>query len=160
MICKFILLLGIQHSHLVFLLIILHHRLLEGSGYNSLCHAVYPCCLSLLWAFLACVLSRFSCVRLCNPMDCSPPGSSIHGILQARILEWVAMPSSRGFSQPRDRTLVFCIADRFFTTQRLGKLLQSFSVWNVWFEVTFQPKLSTLHEVICIRFFSALLLHC
>ena len=36
-----------------------------------------------------------SCLTLCNPVDCSPPGSSVHGILQARILEWVAMPSSR-----------------------------------------------------------------
>ena len=45
-----------------------------------------------------------SCLTLCDPMDCSPPGSSAHGILQARILEWVAMPSSRGYSQPRDRT--------------------------------------------------------
>ena len=43
-----------------------------------------------------------SCPTLCNPMDCRPPGSSVHGILQARILEWVAMPSSRGSSQPRD----------------------------------------------------------
>ena len=38
------------------------------------------------------------CLTLCDPMDCSPPGSSVHGILQARILEWVAMPSSRGSS--------------------------------------------------------------
>ena len=44
-----------------------------------------------------------------------PPGSSVHGILQARILEWVAMPSSRGSFQPRDRTWVSCIAGRFFT---------------------------------------------
>ena len=49
-----------------------------------------------------------SCLILCDPMDCSPPGSSVHGISQARILEWIAMPSSRGSSQPRDRTLVFC----------------------------------------------------
>ena len=42
------------------------------------------------------------CSTLCDPMDCSPPGSSVHGILQARMLEWVAMPSSRGSSQPRD----------------------------------------------------------
>ena len=41
-----------------------------------------------------------SCPTLCDLMDCSPPGTSAHGILQARILEWVAMPSSRGFSQP------------------------------------------------------------
>ena len=54
-------------------------------------------------------------VALCDPMDCSPPGSSVHGILQARILEWVAIPFSRGSSQPRDRTLVSYIAGRFFT---------------------------------------------
>ena len=42
-----------------------------------------------------CVLSHFSHVRLCNPVDCSPPGSSVHGILQARILEWIVMHSSR-----------------------------------------------------------------
>ena len=45
-----------------------------------------------------------SCPALCHPMDYSPRGSSVHGILQARILEWVAMPSSRGTSWPRDRT--------------------------------------------------------
>ena len=47
--------------------------------------------------------------------DCSPPGSSVHGILQVRILEWAAIPFSRGSSQPRDRTQVFCITGRFFT---------------------------------------------
>ena len=56
-----------------------------------------------------------SCTTPCNPLDCSPPGSSIHGILQARLLEWVAMPSSRGSSQARDRTRVSCIAGGFFT---------------------------------------------
>ena len=50
-----------------------------------------------------------SCPTLCNPMDCSPPGSSAHGISKARILEWVAMPSSRGSSQSRDRTHISCI---------------------------------------------------
>ena len=48
-------------------------------------------------------------------MDSSPPGSSVHGILQARILDWVSMPSSRGFSPPRDRTHVSYIVGRFFT---------------------------------------------
>ena len=48
-------------------------------------------------------------------MDCSPPGSSVHGILQAWMLEWVAMPSSRGSSQPRDQTQVSHIAGGFFT---------------------------------------------
>ena len=46
-----------------------------------------------------------SCLTLCNPMDCSWPGSSVHGILQARIQEWVAMPSSRGYFQPMDQTM-------------------------------------------------------
>ena len=50
------------------------------------------------------------CLTLCDSMDCSPPGSSVHGILQARVLEWVAMPSSRGSSRPRDPTLVSCIS--------------------------------------------------
>ena len=53
---------------------------------------------------VCCMLSRFSCVWLCNAVDCSLPCSSVHGILQARILEWVAMPSSRGSSQPKDHT--------------------------------------------------------
>ena len=48
------------------------------------------------------------CLTLCNPIDCTPPGSSVHGILQARLLEWVAMPSSRGSFRPRDRTCVSC----------------------------------------------------
>jgi len=56
-----------------------------------------------------------SCLALFQPMDCSLPGSSVHGILQARILQWVAMPSSRGSSQPRDQTQVSCIAGKFFT---------------------------------------------
>ena len=56
-----------------------------------------------------------SCLTLCNPMGCSPPGSSAHGILQARILEWVAMPFSRGSSRPRDWTQDSCPAGRFIT---------------------------------------------
>ena len=50
-----------------------------------------------------------------NPIDCSPPGSSVHGILQGRILEWVVMPSSRGSSPPWDWTQVFCFAGGIFT---------------------------------------------
>ena len=56
-----------------------------------------------------------SCSTLYDPMDCSPPGSSVHGILQARILEWITIPYSRGSSQPRDWTEVSCIAGRFST---------------------------------------------
>ena len=61
------------------------------------------------------VLVAQSCPALCDPTDCSPPGSTVHGILQAGILEWVAILFSRGSSQPRDRTQVSCIADRFFS---------------------------------------------
>ena len=61
-----------------------------------------------------CLVSQ-SCLTLCDPVDYSPPGSSVHGILQARILEQVAMPFSRRSSQPRDRTQVSCIAGGFFT---------------------------------------------
>ena len=63
-------------------------------------------------------LVTHSCLTLCSPMDCTPPGSSVHGILQARILEWVAIPSSRGSSQPRDQTQGSspALAGRFFTT--------------------------------------------
>ena len=60
-----------------------------------------------------CCLVAWSCLTLCDPMGCSPSGSSVHGVLQARILEWAAMPSSRGSSQPRDRTQVSCTAGRF-----------------------------------------------
>ena len=56
-----------------------------------------------------------TCLPLCNPMDCSPPGSSVHGILQARILERVAISFSRGSSQLRDQTWVSYIAGRLFT---------------------------------------------
>ena len=67
----------------------------------------------------------FSCVQLCNPVDCSLPGSSIHGILQARILDWVAVLSSRGSSQVSDQTCIFCsscTAGRFFISEPSGKL--------------------------------------
>ena len=56
------------------------------------------------------VLVTKSCLTLCNPMDCSLPGSSVRGISQARILEWVAISFFRGSSQPRDWTLISCIS--------------------------------------------------
>ena len=56
------------------------------------------------------------CLMICDPVDCSPQNSSVHGILQARILEWVAMPFSRESSQPRDQTLVSHIGGGFFTS--------------------------------------------
>ena len=85
----------------------------------------YCCCLSIFWDLK--IFREFnisegegegevaqSCPTLCDPMDCSLPGSSIQGILQARILEWVAISFSRGSSQPRDQTQVSCIGGRRF----------------------------------------------
>ena len=72
------------------------------------------CCANLLWL----------CPSLCNPMDCSLPVFSVHGILQARTLEWVAMPFCRGSSRRRDRTdvsQVSCTAGGLFTTSSPGK---------------------------------------
>ena len=60
------------------------------------------------------VLVTQLCPTFCNLMDGSRPGSSVHGILQARTLEWVAIPFSKGSSWPRDGTRVSCIAGRFF----------------------------------------------
>jgi len=64
-----------------------------------------------------------SCLTLCNPMDYSLLGSSIHGIFQARVLEWAAISFSRGLSQPRDWTRVSCTADRCFTIWAIREAL-------------------------------------
>ena len=99
------------------------HAFLAGSSCDNLVSSTLsprPVCLIvrlLFWldsyfevlvSMHVCVLSRFSHVRLCNPMDCSPAGSSVHGIqiLQIRILEWIAIPFSGGSSQPGDQTRV------------------------------------------------------
>ena len=95
------------------------------------------CCLSRLMDLkcsTGCVLVSQSCLTLCNPMDCSSPGSSVHGILQANILEWVAIPFFRGSSQPRDWTRVSHTAGRFFTIRAtkedLGILLGKYRTNN------------------------------
>ena len=73
-----------------------------------------------------CVLVAQSCPTPCDPMDCSPLGSSVHGILQARIVKWVAISFSSGSSWPRNQTWVCCIAGRFFTNSLPYKL----TVWH------------------------------
>ena len=80
---------------------------------NSICHLIKFVQIYFLWK-RRCLVAQ-SGLTLCDPMDCSVPGSSDNGVLQARILEWVAIPFSRGSSQPRDETWVSCIAGRFFT---------------------------------------------
>ena len=72
----------------------------------------------------------WSCLTLFNSMDCSPPGPCVHGILQPGILEWVAIPFSRGFSQSRDPTQVSFIAGRLFTSEPPGKPLLSLKSAN------------------------------
>ena len=69
-----------------------------------------------------------SCLNLCDPIDCSLPASSVHGIFQARVLEWVAFSFSRGSSQPRDWTQVSHIAGRCFTVWATREAL--LSVWE------------------------------
>ena len=72
---------------------------------------------------LLCCESHWVVSTLCDPMDYSPPGSSVHGILQARILEWVAIPFSRGSSRPRNRTEDSCTAGGFFTNWAIREVL-------------------------------------
>ena len=72
-------------------------------------------CCKVKWTELKWSEVAQSCLTLCDPVDCSLPGSSAHGILHARILEWVAISFSRGSSRPKDWTCISCIADGFFT---------------------------------------------
>ena len=98
--------------------------------------SVTSTCASILACECACVCACVRvCVRVCNrsvmhdshhPMDCSPPGSPIHGNSQARILEWFVISSSRGSSQPRDQTRICCLAGRFFTMGRNFKAHRGF----------------------------------
>ena len=95
---------------------------------------------SFLFRFLCGLLMMCSdaqlCLTFCDPMDCSLQGSSIHGILLARILEWVAISSSRGSSQPRDWTQASRIAGGFFTSwatreapSLAGSVICSWKLW-------------------------------
>ena len=83
-----------------------------------------------------CVLVAQSCLILCDPTDCGQLGFSVYGILQARILEWIDIPFSREASQPRDQTLVSCIAGRFFTiwaTKEVLKIKGPHRIRNIMF---------------------------
>ena len=68
-----------------------------------------------------CVPNRFSCDRLCDPMDCGPPDSSVHGISQAKILEWLPFPPPRNLSHPEIKPESPALAGRFFTPEPPGK---------------------------------------
>ena len=89
-----------------------HHFKMNQSSYfilTSLVSILCPLCLlqGLMDDQIRSVAQ--SCPTLCDPMDCNPLGCSVHGIVQVRILEWVAMPSTRGSSPPRDQTCISCL---------------------------------------------------
>ena len=86
---------------------------------------------------------------LCDPMDCSPPGSSIHGILQTRTLEWVAISFSRGSSWPRDRTRVSRVVGRCFTiwaTREVHTYIWVYIYIHILFHILFNYGLSQESE--------------
>ena len=89
---------------------------------------------------------------LCNLMGCSPPGPSVHGILQASILKWVAILFSRASSQPKDQSQVSCIAGRFFTIWTSSEAPSSELVWtNSCGKVRFQEiKINTNSLDVCV----------
>ena len=89
----------------------LKHHLLSGGQESKIKVLAGLCFLGLWWS----EVKYYSCLTLCNLMDCGLPGSSVHGIFQARILKWVAISFSRGFSRSSDQTQVSHIAGRFFT---------------------------------------------
>ena len=94
------------------------HDFPTRSSSHPLPPCFWPCRGHWLWWSYVHAKSFQSCLTLCDLMDYSPPGSSVHGILQARTLEWVAIPFSRGSPQPRDWIHVLpvsCIAGGFFT---------------------------------------------
>ena len=82
---------------------------------------------SVYWMCCCCLVTK-SCPTLADPMDCSPPGSSIHRISQARILEWVSSSSSRGIFLIRDWTCFSWTAGRFFTTESPEKLTERVNI--------------------------------
>ena len=89
---------------------------------GAILHCSNPLWSNFVLSLQPCVLLAQSCQTLCNPKDCSPPGSSVHGLLQAGILVWDAIPFFRGSSQLRDGNQVSCIAGRFFTIRATGKV--------------------------------------
>ena len=100
---------------------------LKLSFSTALCFCLWftcKCLMKCVYVYVygsVCMHTQF-CPTLCNPIDCSPLGSSVHWIFQVGILEWVAISYSRWSSQPRDQTLfscVCCIGGRFFTTAQL-----------------------------------------
>ena len=101
-----------------------------------------------------CALLRLvtqSCLTVGDPTDCSLPGSSVHGILQARILEWVAMPSSRGSSQARDGTQISRIVGRSLPSEPPGSPREGMCVYLQPIPKVVQHKLTQLCKAITLQ---------
>ena len=98
-----------------------------------------------------------SCPNLCNPMNYNLPGSSVHGLLQVRILEWVAISFSRGSSQPRDWTQVSWIVCRFFTFRAIPICKDDSGVFLFFFFVFF-PNNSFVFFFFLVTFFQQLII--
>ena len=95
---------------------------MEGDAWPDSEIYQYVALTKIMWCVCMCACSvAESCLTLCNLMDCSLPGFSVHGISQARILKWGAISFSRGSSWSRDQTRIFYIIGGFFTTELPGK---------------------------------------
>ena len=92
-----------------------------------------------------------SCPTLCGPMDCIPPSSSVHGIFQARIPEWLATSYSRGSSQARDQTQVSALAGRFFTTSATWKAQQLKRIYQKHLMLWFNCRKHLYHSYLLVQ---------
>ena len=130
-----------------------------GNSHDNTCELMFHCdfdCISLVITdvehlfihlrFLSfwrnacvCVLLTQSCSIFCDPKDCSPPNSLVHGILQAKILEWATMTFSKGSSQPRDQTQVLCFSAAALLSELPWKPIQLLSPFliNYFFLLSF-----------------------
>ena len=97
-----------------------------------------------------CMLVAQSYPTLCDPINCSPPGSSVHVILQAKILEWVASPFFRGSSSPRDPTRISCIVHGFFTIWAIREAPTSKELIHIWVRGWWVLEWSEISAFICI----------
>ena len=99
---------------------------------------------------LVCMSQPLFCLTLCNPMHWNPPGSSVYGLLQARILEWVAIPFSRGSSRPREKTQIDCIlqADSL-PSEPPGKPLKFVYIPFFWISFSFRSPQSVEESSLC-----------
>ena len=129
------------------------HQLVYVFTSLSLCSVFTPLGTSSLWQLLETYWSfkvsevAQSCPTLCDPMDCSPPGFSVHGILQARILEWVASSFSRGSSRPRDQTQVSHIAGRCFNLWATKPSQISTTLWMVFLIFPIKPTVLQMWDI-------------